>query len=437
MLTEKFISGLSAKVAEAMTETVRHQVGRCLLDYLGCVLAGRDSLKSNHKDVESALDLEHPADRALALGFASHVLELDDGHRKGAIHVGGTVFSTLAAFADKLTNEDFVRGVVLGYEATIRLACAIQPGHKRRGFHATGTCGTVGAAIGAASALGYTPEQIRTTIAAAVTSAAGVLEMQEDGSDLKPLNVGRAAMDAVAAVRLGRLALRAPLDPLGGRRGFLAVMTDRHDERPLVDFSGTCKILEVYMKSYAACRHAHPAIEAALALRGSVGDCAKIKAVMVETYDLAVSGHDSKSIGSVSEAKMSMPFGVSLALILGGAGVEAYCEENVRRPEISELMKKISIMGTPEFSSQVPARRAARLTIEMEDGHQLSKQVDYPKGEPENPLSDDELWAKFVGLVAVSGMSKTEALSVSQGVLAGDFDALKSFSCGKLFGRFV
>ena len=246
MLTEKFISGLSAKAAEAMTETVRHQVGRCLLDYLGCVLAGRATLKGNHKDVESALDIEHPADRAMALGFASHVLELDDGHRKGAIHVGGTVFSTLAAFADKLTNDDFVRGAVIGYEATIRLACAIQPGHKLRGFHATGTCGTVGAAIGAAFALGYTPEQIRTTIAAAVTSAAGVLEIQEDGSDLKPFNVGRAAMDAVVAVRLGRLALRAPLDPLGGRRGFLATMTDRYDERPLVDFGGACKILEVY-----------------------------------------------------------------------------------------------------------------------------------------------------------------------------------------------
>ena len=407
-MTDTFINNLISIRPDKLTDKVFFSASRCFIDYLACTLAGA---KSSHPNVVSPFDLHCQSSMPIAAlfsGMNSHAVELDDGHRKGAVHVGGTVFSALQSVAQhvRISSRDFLFGAVIGYEATIRLACAIQPGNKLRGYHATGTCGTVGSALGIAAALHYTAAQMKATLSAAVTSAAGVLEMQEDDSDLKPYNVGRAAMDAVAAAFIGRSGMHGPKDALGGKRGFLKVMTDTPHPEFLTDFNGdTLCVEQIYQKPYAACRHAHPVIEAALELRKDI-DLARIEKIEVRAYRLAVAGHDHTQIQGISSAKMSIPFGVAVALATGSAGLASYSEATVSNGTILSLTKKVIVLEDEELTRLCPEKRASILTIQMSNGTKLTKRVDYPKGEPENPLSQTELEAKFRELAMFGGLTK-------------------------------
>ena len=439
-LTDEFISKLFLLHRSRLSDFSLDKAKSCFLDFVGCSLGGArfnfDRLNAfcecyPEGGTCSLIGFQgkyvpmHVA--ALQNGISAHVMELDDGHRKGAVHVGSTIFSALipVAIQEKISSKDFLYGAIVGYESTVRLACAIQPGNKLRGYHATGTCGTVGAALGIAAALHFTEEQMKTTLSAAVTSAAGVLEMQEDDSDLKPYNVGRAAMDAVAAAYIGRSGLRGPNDPLGGKRGFLKVMTDTPHPEFLTDFNGeTLCIEQIYQKTYAACRHAHPAIEAALALRNEI-DLARIEKIEVRAYRLAVAGHDHTQIQSVSSAKMSIPFGVAVSLVTGSAGLSSYSELNVSNETILALTRKVLVIEDDELTRLSPEKRASILTIHLSDGRTLTKRVDYPKGEPENPLSQDELEAKFRELAMFGGLTKEVCDEVINEVWKKDFDLEK------------
>ncbi len=408
---------------------VNQKAKECLLDYWGITIGGKRYLQDRCLDMLKSFSGSSLQEYAFLLGFCAHELELDDGHRLGAVHVGATIFSALLVVAEneRISSGDFLRGVIIGYETTIRLACAVQPGNKLRGYHATGTCGTVGAALGIAAALHYTEDQMKTTLSAAVTSAAGVLEMQEDDSDLKPYNVGRAAMDAVSAAHIGRTGLKGPKDALGGKRGFLKVMTDDPHTEYLTDFSSDSLCIEqIYQKVYAACRHAHPAIEAALAFRGSV-KIEDIEKIEVRAYKLAVAGHDHSEIASISSAKMSIPFSVAVALVTREAGLNAFTEETIGNPVILSLAKKVKVIVDEELTAQSPAKRASIVTIYTKSGT-FTKRVDYPKGEPENSLSREELEDKFRGLAMYGGLTKDECDEVINEVWKEDFNLKKIMS---------
>ena len=439
-ITNTFVSNLISKQVPKIAPLTLFKARACFLDYLGCALGGT----LFYKDWLNAFRKESPDEETCCLiwlkgkgvpmhiasllnGISAHVMELDDGHRKGAVHVGSTIFSALipVAIQEKISSKDFLYGAIVGYESTVRLACAIQPGNKLRGYHATGTCGTVGAALGIAAALYFTEEQMKTTLSAAVTSAAGVLEMQEDDSDLKPYNVGRAAMDAVAAAYIGRSGLRGPNDPLGGKRGFLKVMTDTPHPEFLTDFnSDTLCIEQIYQKTYAACRHAHPAIEAALALRNEI-DIEQIEKIEVRAYRLAVAGHNHTQIKGISSAKMSIPFGVAVALVTGSAGLASYSEKTISDNKILELTRKVTVLEDEELTTLCPEKRASILTVCLSDGKTLSKRVDYPKGEPENPLTKEELEEKFRELAMYGGLTKEACDELINEVWKEEFDLEK------------
>ena len=273
-ITDQFLSIIRRVATDAIPEHIENKARECLLDYLGVTISGSTLLKGKEHQLIQELattDGCHvvgaskcvPESMAAMLnGISSHVIELDDGHRIGMLHLGAPIISALLAVAEKenVSADDFIRGIVVGYEVAIRLACCVQPGCKLRGYHATGTCGTVGAAMGIAAALHFDEEQMKSAFAAATTSAAGILEMIEGDTELKPFNAGRAAMDGIAAAYIGKARFKAPEDALGGKRGFLTVMTDEPKLDFVTDYSGDKYMIEgIYMKPYAACRHCHPA----------------------------------------------------------------------------------------------------------------------------------------------------------------------------------
>lgn len=428
-LTNSFLDGLSAK-SQAIPEKVIQQAKKCLLDYFGVVVGGARYLRKHHPSLfegftEDAGDCSvlgtayktTAVNAALLNGFSAHVLELDDGHRKGMIHLGASIISAVLAVAEKdnLLVDRILCGVVMGYEAAVRCARALQPGHKLIGYHVSGTCGTIGSAMGIAFACGYTKEQLRSTLACAVTSAAGVLEIQEEASELKPYNLGRAAMDGLSAARMGRLALPGPDDILGGKRGFLAVLTDTPVQSHLTDFSNEDYGIEgIYQKLYAACRHCHPAIEAAIAIRNEVGFTPEqVDRVEVNTYKLAVGGHDHTDIQGMSSAKLSTPYSVALGIVKGNAGFEDFNETNLNDPDIIGLTRKVSVMEDEQLTAQSPAVRGARVIVRLKSGEEYAKEVLYPKGEPENPIRYKEIKEKTINLLQDYKNSYLEKIIIS------------------------
>lgn len=422
-ITDAFINGLVGK-SQVLSTSVNLQARRVLLDYLGCVSGGMRFLEETHHDlVESA-----PSNVFLS-GFAAHVLELDDGHRHGMIHLGASIVSSVigVAFKEHLDADHVLRGIVMGYEAAVRCAKAIQPGHKVRGYHVSGTCGTIGSAMGIAFACDYSKEQMKSTLACAVSSAAGVLEIQEQASELKPYNLGRAAFDGELAALIGKLAMPGPDDILGGKRGFLAALSDTPHREYLTDFSNDDYAIEgIYQKVHAACRHCHPAIDATLEMRKDLNlQPEQIGKVEVHTYKLAVGSHDHTDIRGISSAKLSTPYAVALAIVKGGAGYADYNEDNLNDYWIKNLTQKVKVLEDEDLTAQSPAVRGAKVTLYMKDGGVFEAPCLYPKGEPENPLTQEELEDKFRGLATYGGLSLAECDEVIAEIRKEDYSLSK------------
>ena len=427
-LSDIFISGLVRK-SQDIPERVMHQARKALLDYLGVLAGGKKYLQQKHPEL-----IESAPSASFLNGFAAHVLELDDGHRLGMIHPGASVVSAVLGVSGEqnLASGDVLRGIVMGYEAAVRLARAVQPGHKERGYHVSGTCGTIGSALGVAFACNYSEKQIKSTLACAVSSAAGVLEIQEQASELKPYNLGRAAMAAVQAAQLGKLALPGPDDILGGKRGFLSAVTDTPHPEFLEDFLDESYAIEgIYQKVHAACRHCHPAIDAVLSIRRDTAlNPGQIEKIEVRTYRLAVGSHDHTDIRGIASAKLSTPFAVALAVVKGSAGYADYTDATLADNSIRELTLKVSVIEDEEFTGLSPKIRGAGVTFFLRNGEQFQASCLYPKGEPENPLSDEELQAKFRGLAAYGGLPAADCDKIIDEVLNTDcFISLEKLFC--------
>ena len=424
IMTDSFLKNIIELRNNDIPVTAQNQARFVLLDYLGVVVGGRMFLMEKYPELISRVLSE-----AFLNGFAAHVLELDDGHRQGMIHLGASIVSAVLEVAKKedLKSDDVLRGIIMGYEVAVRCARAIQPGHKVRGYHVSGTCGTIGSAMGIAFACNYNKEQMKSTLACAVSSAAGVLEIQEQASVLKPYNTARAAYDGVLAAHIGKLALPGPDDILGGKRGFLAALTDTPYPEFLTDFSedGYC-IEGIYQKVHAACRHCHPAIDATLDMRKDLHlQPDQIEKIEVHTYKLAVGSHDHTDIRGISSAKLSTPYAVALAVVKGSAGYADYTEENLNDYWIKNVTRKVRVIEDENLTSQSPAVRGARVTIYLKDGNVYENQCLYPKGEPENPLSQQELEEKFRGLAMYGGLTKEECDEVIDEIWKEDFDLKK------------
>jgi len=129
---------------------------------------------------------------------------------------------------------------------------------------------------------------------------------------------------------------------------------------------------------------------------------------------LAVGKHDHTDIFGVSSAKMSTPYSVAVALATGKAGIEEFSIEGINDSEISSLTKKVAVCADEELTALFPEQCAAIVEVTTNDGICRTERVDVPKGEPENPLSDDELKEKFVSLATYGNKSKEEDQEIIQ-----------------------
>lgn len=422
--TDIFIKEVQQVCNKPIDTYVVGRVKLALLDYLGVTFAGakfnEDKLLNWFEDKGRGntsvigMHRETSVEDAIFLnGLNAHAIDFDDGTNAGIIHLGSPLFSVLLVLAQsyKINVEDFISSIIIGYEASYTMAISIQPKHKTLGFHATGTCGMLGISLAVANALGYSNEQRKNTFSAAAVSAQGTLKVLEDGSELKPYNVAKTSLMGYIASKMGRVGFIGPDDVLSGDRGFLKMMAGDSEIKILQPMSeGTYAIEKAYVKPYAACRYCHPSIEAAIMIQKKhIILPEQVEKVNVRTYYLAVNKHDHTIIKGTGSAKMSIPYSVAVALCLGKAGFSEFKHECVTNHEILELTKKVSVIDDKDMSDAFPHNTIASVEVIMTNGDVFNQKIDFPKGEPENPMSKKEVIEKFISLALFSGKSKTYA----------------------------
>lgn len=404
---------------------VKARAKRSLLDYLAVTCAGAEFQRDKLERYFSFARPEEGRFRAIGTGkdivlkeavflngLNGHALDFDDGTNSGIIHLGSPIFSLLIPLSQRydIDIEDLLRAAIVGYEASYTMAVSIQPGHKAMGYHATGTCGTLGATLAGAYMLGFSEEERFQAFAAACVAASGMLKVLDDGSELKPYNVAKAALLSLTALQLGKSGFRGHADPLGGR-GFFKMMTGKENvELKPVLLNGTYAIMKSYTKPYASCRYTHPAVEAAIHMRVKVKP-EDVEEIDIRTYDLAVSGHDHTEIPGSYSAKMSIPYATAAGLIYGKAGLQEFSEKAVKGNEILSLTRKVKVFADDALSAVFPGIQAAIVTIKTENG-EYTDRVDFPKGEPENPLDDKEFRDRYDGLMAYAGVDPAASSAV-------------------------
>ena len=412
-VSEKFFRDIDEVRNAPIPENVIARARQSLLDYIAVTCAGA---RFQSEKLARYFEFSRPeagdfkaigTKKSVALkeavflnGLNGHALDFDDGTNSGIIHLGSPIFSLLLPLAERYGTSvgDLLRAAIVGYEASYTLAVSIQPGHKALGYHATGTCGVIGAALAASYMLGFDEQTRFQAFAAAAISASGMLKALDDSSELKPYNVAKTALLALTSVQLAASGFSGSDDPFGGR-GFLRMMTGRDDVelRPVL-LGGTYAIMKTYTKPYASCRYTHPSVEAAIALRNEHGIKPEdVESISIRTYDLAVAGHDHTDISGSYSAKMSIPYATAAGLTFGKAGLAEFSEEQVTNEGLLALTRKVSVAADPEMSAAFPAKQSALVEIKTAKGT-YSRKVDFPKGEPENPLTDEEFRSRYDGL---------------------------------------
>lgn len=399
-----------------------------LLDYLAVTCAGAafqgEKLKGyfSFAEPEKGMFKAIGTGRSLALkdavflnGLNGHALDFDDGTNSGIIHLGSPIFSLLLPLAQRhqTSVEKLLEAAIIGYEASYTMAVSIQPRHKALGYHATGTCGTLGATLAAAYMLDFPENEIYQAFAASCVAASGVLKVLDGSSELKPYNVAKTALLSLTSLQLAKAGFKGHGDPLGGARGFLKMMAGDGNatvSQPLLN--GTYAIMKSYTKPYASCRYTHPPVEAAILLRKRHGIKAEdVQSIKVETYDLAVSGHDHAEVAGAYSAKMSTPYSVAVALAFGRVGLQEFGEAVLESKVITDLARKVHVVADDSLSKVFPEKQSAVVTIRTAGG-EYSVRVDFPKGEPENPLTEDEFRERYGALMSFGNINKDVYASI-------------------------
>lgn len=387
----------------------------CILDWLGSALAGESKppVQKIHELVEELGGTPQAtlvtggrssvANASLVNGAASHIVELDDIHKASIIHAATVVIPAALAIAEwkHKSGQDLITAVAIGYDVCYRVGEAVSPSHYYY-WHNTATCGTFGAAAAVAKLLELNEEQIVHALGSAGTQAAGLWEFIADGAMSKQLHPGKAAMNGTIAALLAEKDFTAARRILEGDRGFFKAMSEQYDEAKITEGLGErFKIVENSFKIHASCRHTHHAVDLVIeTLRERSLRSEQIERIRVKTYQVALNITDNPEPSTVYASKFSLQYCTALAAVTGKAGLADFNEEALWDEKVREMMGRVEVMVDPAINAAYPEKWAAEVEIVLSGGETIVKQTDYPKGDPENPVTANELIGKFTALAA-------------------------------------
>src|SRR5581483_11321482 len=305
---------------------------------------------------------------ALANAMLGHGIELDDAHGTGLIKAGSVLVPSAFALSELTgaSGKQVVTGLVAGYDVAIRIAKAINPGHRQRGYHTTGTVSAIGAAAMGAKLLGCNAEQIAWAIGLACMQSAGIQSYLDDPCMAKPFSPGKSAYNGVLAAILASRGFTGPKKVLESREGFFNAFTNQVRVEDLRDDLGRhFAIMEVGFKPHAACRYAHGPIDLAQEAYRKEGVRLKdVERVRVRMSELAIRQASKPVCTSLNASMGSTQFSVALALAAGKNGLKEYWQ-GFKQAEVHEGSKKIALEREAAYGL---GGRQAAVEIVLRDG---------------------------------------------------------------------
>ncbi|MDP2968567.1 MAG: MmgE/PrpD family protein [Deltaproteobacteria bacterium] len=410
----KFCSELKFR---QLPEEVVDRVKYLFLDFIGVAIRGArsESSKSMYRFAREmgrgkgviigTKDKAPHLYSALANGTAGHAIEMDDVNNEASLHPGVVIFPTALATSEMAgaSGKDFIEAVVLGYEVMIRLGKAIGPENSyQRGFHPTGTCGIFGASVTASKLMGLKKDEMLSAMGIAGSQAAGSMEYLAQGAWTKRFHAGWAAHSGMIAALLARKGFRGPTSIIEGRDGFLHAYSNGADESKVLEGIGSgFEILRTSVKPHACCRYMQPPIDGVLKivkendLLPDQVEKIRVGILKAGAHLIAEPAEKKYSPQSVVDAQFSMPFGAAVAILHRRAGLEEFQPSVIRSEEVKRMMKRVECLVDPDLDRTFPKQWCATAEVFTKDGKRYFTKIEYCKGDPENPLSWEELIEKF------------------------------------------
>lgn len=411
---------------EALAPEVRHHARRAVIDLYAAMISGARLAPAALLEKGLADELDRGGARlalgraatmraaALINGAAAHTTEVDDIYRDGIYHPGApTIPAALAlAQASGAPGERFLRAVVVGYEVSTRIGAAMGRAHYKY-WHNTGTIGCFGACAAAAELLELDAARFAHALATVTTFSAGLQQAFRMDSMSKPLHAGRAAEAGLTAALAAREGVTGSLDVIEGDAGYGRAMSDAPDwDRALATLGREFHVTRMTFKNHTCCGHTFAAIDGALALQAKMGLAAKdIARVRVGTYRAALDVAGYEEPRTPAEGRFSLKYVVASALTHGSVRFAAFEPARLGDPATRELMRRVDVAVDPQLDAAFPAQRAARVALEARDGRREEFLQPTRIGDPDAPLTDAQLEAKFMELAApVLGEAAARAL---------------------------
>ncbi len=424
--------------AEAIPASVRHLGKRSILDGLGLALAGQVAetgrlVRGYLADLGCAGDPSTvigaglrtpPRFAAFANGVAIHADDYDDTQLAVArdrvygllTHPTAPVLPAVLALAeqDGRSGADVLAAYLVGVEVGCKVAEAINPRHYQHGFHSTGTAGTIGAAAGSARLRRFDVDATRRTLGLGASQAAGLRE--NFGTMTKPFHAGRAAESGVVAAELVGRGWTAASTILEAGRGYFQAAGGGYEPHLIQGQLGcpwTFASPGVSIKPHPSGSLTHPGMGVMLdLLRRHDIRPEQVARIRVGTNQHMPNALIHRRPKNELQAKFSMEFCMAILVLERRGGLAEFTAAVVNRPDVQAMIEKVEFGVHPEAEAAGYDKMTTIVEIELRDGRSVSGRADFGKGSPANPMTDQELAAKFLECAEWGGLSRARAEQV-------------------------
>jgi 2-methylcitrate dehydratase PrpD len=347
---------------------------------------------------------------AFANGAFSQALEYDDTHNESIVHMSSPAVAAALALAEYLrpvSGRELITAIAVGNEISCRVGSVASGQFHKRGFHPTGLFATFGIAYLASNLLALNAQEMAQAAGICGSFASGLLQCWVDGTQTKFLHPGWAAQSGITAAILARTGTTGPAEVFEGRFGlFASHLQDVAQPPSLADYGRIRDGLGTHWESrnssfkpFPAAHVLHPYISAILRLRAEHG----IRPSDVERIECPVTAfivgivcepvEEKFAPASDSHGRVSLQYSLAEALALGSLGKNAYRAESLRDPAILALARRVNFYVDPDYPG--PGRFKGEVTITLKDGRSFHELEEYNRGSVENPMTYEEIRAKF------------------------------------------
>ena len=417
-VTAKMARWAAALDYRHLSQDAVYQAKRFLLDSVGCALGGY-----GQHDVKIALQVLDevagrgpatvigtggridPVSASLANALMIRCMDYNDIYWKQDPSHPSDIFPAAMACCERARSggEELIVGFVLGHEFEMRFCEAAFPGVRERGWHHATLTAFVSPFV-AGRALRLTWEQIQHAVGISASRhatlgavTAGKLTMMKNTVD--PM----ATQSGVLAALLAQKGYTGPEHVVDGKEGLTHVFGPEWKLNILTDGLGdSWRITQCGMKAFPTEALTHTPISAVLDLVKS-NDLKPDAVTKIQIRSLAraadiLSDPSKYDPRSKETADHSLPYVIAAALAERQVTPVQFTMEKIMDPAIRAQLNKIEVVADPEIEKVFPALQRVIVNISTADGRTFSKQLDYPKGDPRNPLSDAEIEEKFAAL---------------------------------------